>query len=88
MLLNLEKNKTSKFSPFPIRHILDSSKLKESTDDNFKFDENDEKFSKRIENTVEKGETARYEQFLPFPPVFPKDLHCRLVKTRACFGKC
>ena len=23
----------------------------------------------------------------PFPTVFPKDLYCRHVKTRACFGK-
>ena len=47
--------------PFPKRQILDSSKLKEFADDNFKFDENDRKFSKRVENTVGKGEIARYE---------------------------
>ena len=33
---------------FPIRHILDSSKLREYADDNFKFDENGRKFSKQI----------------------------------------
>ena len=33
----------------------------------FKFHENDEKFLERIENTVEKGEIACYEQFLLFP---------------------
>ena len=33
----------------------------------FKFDENSRKFSKRVENTVGKGELARYEQFLLFP---------------------
>ena len=32
------------------------------------------KFSKWVENTVEKGEIARYEQFLLFPTVFSKDL--------------
>ena len=32
-----------------------------------KFDENGRKFSKRVENTVEKGEIAHYEQFLFFP---------------------
>ena len=37
----------------------------------FKFDENGGKFSKRVENTVGKGEIARYEQFLLFP-VFSK----------------
>ena len=48
------------------RQILDSSKLKEFADDNFKFDENERKLSKRVGNTVGKGEIARYEQFLLF----------------------
>ena len=48
------------------------SKLKQSADDNFKFDENSRKFSKRLENTVGKGEIARYEQFLLFPQCFQK----------------
>ena len=34
------------------------------------FDENGGKFSKRMENTVGKGEIARYEQFLLFPKCF------------------
>ena len=42
---------------------------------------------KRVENTVGKGEIARYEQFLLFPQCFLKDLYCRHVKTRACLGK-
>ena len=50
--------------------ILDSSNLKEFADDNFKFDANGRKFSKRVENTVGKGEIARYEQFLLFPQCF------------------
>ena len=54
------------------RQILDSSKLKEFADDNFKFDENDRKLFKRVENTVGKGEIARYEQFLLFSQCFPK----------------
>ena len=41
-------------------------------DDNFKFDENDRKLSKRVENTVGKGEIASYEQFLLFPQCFQK----------------
>ena len=41
------------------RQILDSSKLKEFADDNFKFDENGRKLSKWVENTVGKGEIAR-----------------------------
>ena len=52
--------------------ILDSSKLKEFADDNFKFDENVRKLSKRVENTVRKGEIARYEQFLLFPQCLQK----------------
>ena len=54
------------------RHILDSSKLKEFAEDNFKFDENGRKLSKRVENTEGKGEIARYEQFLLFPQCFQK----------------
>ena len=57
---------------FPKRQILDWSKLKNLADDNFKFYENGRKFSKRVENTVGKGENARYEQFLLFPQCFQK----------------
>ena len=52
--------------------ILDWSKMKQSADDNFKFDENIRKFSKWVENTVGKGEIARYQQFLLFPQCFQK----------------
>ena len=57
---------------FPKRQILDISKLKEFADDNFKFYENGRKLLKRIENTVGKGEIARYENFLLFPQCFEK----------------
>ena len=53
-----------------LSHILDSSKLKEFADDNFNFDEYERKLIKRVENTVGKGEIARYEQFLLFPQCF------------------
>ena len=74
---------------FPKQQILDSSKLKEFAD------ENGRKFSRQVENTVGKGEIARYEQFLlfpqrfqkTFPRVFSKDFCFRHVKTRACLGK-
>ena len=46
------------------------SKLKEFADDNFRFDENGRKLLKWVENTVGKGEIARYEQFLLFPQSF------------------
>ena len=52
--------------------MLDSSKLKEFAEDNFKFDEYGRKLSKRVENTLGKGEIARYEQFLLFPQCFQK----------------
>ena len=49
------------FNPLITRQqILDSSKLKEVADDNFKFNENGRKLSKWVENTVGKREIARY----------------------------
>ena len=51
---------------------LDSSKLKEFSDDNIQLVENGLGFSKRGESTVEKGEISRYEHFFPFPTVFQK----------------
>ena len=44
--------------PITRHKILDWSKLKQFADDIFKFDENSRKFSKRVENTVGKGEIA------------------------------
>ena len=41
-------------------------------DDNSRFDKNGRKLSKLVENTVGKGEIARYEQFLLFPQCFQK----------------
>ena len=60
------------FKPITRQQILDSSKLKEFADDNFKFDKNGRKLSKRVENNVGKGEIARYKQFLLFPHVFKR----------------
>ena len=62
---------------------LDSSKLKEFADNDYKFDENGRKFSRRLENAVGKGEIARYKQFLLFP-VFSKGLFPRGVKRCHC----
>ena len=73
------------FNPLPDNKILDCSKLKQFEVDIFKFDENRRKFSKREENTVGKGEIARYEQFLVFP-VFSKGLFPRGVKRCHCVG--
>ena len=49
-------------------------------DENFKFDENGKKLSKRVENTVGMGEIARYEQFLVFPQCFQKACFPRVSK--------
>ena len=46
--------------------------MKEFADDNFKFDKNERKFFKWVENTVGKGKIARYEQFLLFPQCLQK----------------
>ena len=80
------------FNPFPNDKFLDWSKLKELADNNFKFDENGRKFSKQVENTVGKGEIARYEQFFLFPQCFPKistadTLKPGLVWERVKFGR-
>ena len=52
--------------------MLDSSKLKEFADDNFKFEENGRKLSKQVENTVGKREIAHFEQFLLYSQCFQK----------------
>ena len=44
----------------------------EFANNNLKFDGNDSKFSKRVENTARKGEIARCEQFLFFSLCFQK----------------
>ena len=59
-------------NPFPNDNSLDSSKPNESADNKLKFDENGRKSFRLVENTVGKGENARYEQFLLFPPCFQK----------------
>ena len=71
---------------FPIKQVLDSSKLKELADDNFTFDENGRMFSKWVENTVGKGEIARYEQFLLFS-FFLKGIVLQTHKNQGLLGK-
>ena len=60
------------------RYISDSSKLKVSADDNLEFDENGKKFSKWVENTVERGEIA----ISPLPTLFSIVLYCRHVNNK------
>ena len=63
--------------------------MKEFADDNVKFDKkkNGRKFSKRVENPVEKGEIARYEPFLLFPQGFQKTCTAD-TQTRKNQGLC
>ena len=57
--------------------------MKEVADDNFKRDENERKISKRVENTVGKGEIARDEQFLLYMQCFQKTCNA----DQGLFGK-
>ena len=41
---------------FPKGQVLDSSKLKDLADNNFKFDKNGAKYSKTVENTMGEGD--------------------------------
>ena len=69
--------------------MLDPSKLKEFEDDNSKFYENGWKFSKRVENSVGKGEIGLYEQFSLSHSVFKKRFllkTCKLIAFYATFN--
>ena len=72
------------YKPITRQQILGSSKLKEFADDYFKFDENGRKLSKRVENTVGKGEIARYEQFLFSHSVFKRLVSHGSQKVSLC----
>ena len=65
---------------FPNRQILDPSKLKVVAGNNSKFDENGEKFARKVKNNVGKGEISRHKQISSFPTVLLKDLFCKQVK--------
>ena len=62
----------SMINHFQNNKFLDSSKLKEFADDNFKFNESGGKFFKWVENTVGIEEIARYEQVLLSQSVIKK----------------
>ena len=68
----MKKRVSLSLKPLPDEKKLDWSKFKQLADDNFEFDVNSRKFSKLMENTVGKGEIARYEQFLLFTQCFQK----------------
>ena len=72
-----------KLYPFPQCQILDSCKLKE---DNFKFDENSRKFSKRVYNTLGKRKLLVTSNFSFSDSVF-KRLVLQTSKNHCLFGK-
>ena len=59
--------------PFPKQQILDSSKMKEFADNNFKSEENGRELIRMgRKHCLGKGEIALYKQFLLFPKCFQK----------------
>ena len=72
--------------PFSKQQILDSSKLKQFEVDNFKFNENGRKFSKREESTVEKEKLLVTSNFSFSPSAF-KRLVLQTSKTRAIWER-
>ena len=60
--------------------------MKQFAENNCEFDENGGQFSKRVENTVGKGEIASYEQFLLFRSIF-KRLALQTSKNQGFLGK-
>ena len=67
---------------------LDSSKLKEIADDNFKIDENGKKVLPHGKNHREKGRNYLLRAISPFPTAFSKDLHSRHVdRNQGLLGK-
>ena len=69
---NYSKLAAAYFNPFPNNNFQTLQKLRRFADDNFDFSENGRKLLELVENTVGKGEIARYEQFLLFPQCFHK----------------
>ena len=57
-----------------------------TADDNFEFNENGRKISKRVENNG-KRRNCSLQAISPSLTVFSKDSQRRHVKTRACLGK-
>ena len=72
--------------PFPKRQILDSSKVKDFAEDNFIFDENSRKFSKRVEKLLEKEKSLVRASFSFSRSVF-KRLLLQIGTYQGLFGK-
>ena len=71
-LLEKEKMLVTSIKLFPKRQTLDSSKLKEFADDNFKFFENRRTFSEYGRTHCGKRRNCSLRAISPFPTVFSK----------------
>ena len=61
-----------KFNPFPNTPLWDRPKFKEAADDNLNVAIKGFQDTDCIENIVEKGKIAHFEQFHLFLQIFPK----------------
>ena len=75
------------FQPFPRQQDLDSPKLKEFGDDNFQFNENDEKVPLMSRNHCGKRRDCLLQANAPFPTVVFKRLVLQTRKNQGLFGK-
>ena len=73
--------------PFPKQQVLDSSKLKEFADDNFKYDENGRMFIQMGRKHFGKRRKCLLQAISPLPTEFSKDMNCRPMRTTACLGE-
>ena len=71
----------------PKQQVLGSPKLKEFADDNFKYDENGEKFSKRVENAVGEKEKLLVTSNFSFSLSVFKSQVLQTCKKQGLFGK-
>ena len=73
--------------PYPKQQILDSSKLKEFADNNFKLDKNGKKFFKGVRKHCWKRKNCSSQAISPFPAVFSKKIVLQTGKKQGLFGK-
>ena len=66
------RHKGRKCQPITRRQTLDSSKLKEFAEENFKFDENSRKLSQRVEKHCGKRRNCSLRAISPFSSVFKR----------------
>ena len=67
--------------------LIDTSKLKELADDNFKFDKDGRFFSQSDRKHCGNWRKCLLRETSPFSMLFSKDLYCRHIKIKASLGK-